>query len=133
MSSRFARDRSKSEIDSSLIGSIARRLLRWMWITAKQLPAHQGERLNDVAGTRVLPIVVETSKSAPTESRNIIQLVLDRLGSPDSSSHDAFWLAQGIKYIIESDPELATVVYERMFYHPERSEEKTVMGGGDVW
>jgi hypothetical protein len=126
-------NRSKSTSDEDLVGSIARRLIKWIWMTAKALPKHQGEQLYNVAAISVLSIVLEYSKIATAETRAIVESLLSRLGTADSSPHDAFRLAHSIENLIDADPQLAASVYQRMFSHPDSSEEKTVMGSGPVF
>ena len=111
-----------------LLGSIARRLLKWMWARAQGLTTHQSEQLRDVAGGRVLPIVIQYYATDPPASREIVESVLHRFGTSDSSSNDAFVLTREMRHIVDQEPSLAVVVYERMFSHPVQSEEKTFYG-----
>lgn len=123
-------NQSKVQNEDSQLGSISRRLLLWMWRTAEQLPKHQGDQLASIAAGRVMPVVMQLYGSDTSATREIVEVVVNRFGSPAASPHDAFVLAHEIKHVIEHDPALAVVVYQRMFSHPEQSEETTVMGGG---
>ena len=112
------------------LGSIARRLLKWMWAKAQGLRRHQSEQLRDVAGGRVLPVVIQYYATDPSASREIVESVLNRFGTSDTSSNDAFVLTREMRNIVDHDPSLAVLAYERMFSHPEQSKETTFMGSG---
>lgn len=126
-------DQQIRSVESVQIGSISRRLLAWMWNTADALPKDQGTQLTGIAAARVMPIVMQLYATDRAASHQIVESVLDRLGSPSSSSHDAFWLAHEIRHIIDNDSELAVHVYEQMFSYFEQSDETTVMGGSPVF
>lgn len=126
-------NQQRRNVENIQIGSISRRLLAWMWNSADALPKYQGTQLTGIAAGRVMPIVMQLYATDRAASHQIVESVLNRLGSPSSSSHDAFWLAHEIQHIIDNDSELAVRVYEQMFSYFEQSDETTVMGGSPVF
>jgi len=126
-------NQQRRNVENVQIGSISRRLLAWMWNSADALPKYQATQLTGIAAGRVMPIVMQLYATDRAASHQIVESVLNRLGSPSSSSHDAFWLAHEIKHIIDNDSELAVSVYEQMFSNFEQSDETTVMGGSPVF
>jgi hypothetical protein len=113
----------------SLIGTTARKLLRWMWSQAAVLKHQNALQLADIGAARVFPVLMKFYSSDPEASRQVVVDVMNRFGSSVSGSHEAFWLANAIKSIIQNDPELAVEVYRRTFRHQETSQEKTAIGG----
>lgn len=125
-------DEGKSDFDSPVIFASALALLRWMWATADALPVDRAVSVASVAAGRVLPLVIKNYSQNIVESRRVVNLLVERFGSPRSGPSEAFFLAQGLRHIIESDPDTAVDVCRRIFAFDESSQEKTKMGGSVV-
>jgi hypothetical protein len=69
---------SKIDSEDSQLGSISRRLLRWMWRTAETLPKQQADRLTGIASGQVVPIVMQMYATDSAGSREIVESVLNR-------------------------------------------------------
>jgi hypothetical protein len=129
---RLASD-SSSPSQEPVIAVTAQKLLRWMWKAAEGLDRQHALTLADIAASRALPIVVKFYAADPGGTKRIILDVLNRIGSPLSGSHEAFWLVHEITSVIENDPALAVDVYVRLHGYKEASVEATDIGGGIVF
>jgi hypothetical protein len=125
-------DEGKSDSERPAIFASALALLRWMWATGEDLPVDRAVSLASVAAGRVLPLVIKNYSQNIVESRKVVQALVERFGSPRSGPNEAFFLAQGLRHIAESDPDTAVDMCRRIFEFDESSQEKTQMGGGVI-
>ncbi len=83
-----------------------------------------------MAGLVAVPLVAKTYQSNAKESRTLLEAVLNVIGEPDFSSIDCiFRLVHEIKPLIQHDPELVGLIYQRVFGYVETSDAKTNLGG----
>lgn len=110
--------------------SAASTLLAWMWNEAAVTSSESAaEQLLGIAAGRVIPLVVRFYSLDPDRVREALQKVLDRIGRPDVSVKEAYWLANSLEVVIDVDPAFAVNVYQAIFAHEEKSQKKTDMGG----
>jgi hypothetical protein len=115
------------------LASASIQLLKWMWSQAKSNEsAHAASQLLDLAAGRVIPIVTRFYRVDPDHVRATLRLVLDRIGRPDVSANEAYWLANSLEVVIDTDPAFAVDVYEAIFAHEEKSKKRTQIGGSKV-
>jgi hypothetical protein len=110
----------------------ARNTIEWSWTFNKDRPAAQQSELASFVSGRVLPIVLQTLHSAPESSKNLVQQILNRIGTPGASSGELFWLANDMHLIVDFDPTLAATVYEAIYGYKELSEERVSISSGSV-
>jgi len=58
--------------------------------------------------------------------------VLDRIGRPDVSANEAYWLANSLAIVIDTDPAFVVDVYAAIFAHEEKSTQSTQIGSSKV-
>ena len=119
-----------SRSEGSSIGQLARNVLFWEIQPPEGLSEGQALNLASVVTGRLLPIIADTYESDPAASENAILAIVDRVGSPQSASNEAFWLTNIIPSIIQKNPSLAEKIYLRLYSYSEESEETTSLGGG---
>jgi hypothetical protein len=103
--------------------------LRWMWETARTANEVTKAQLLSIAARRLLPIILKSYWLVPEVGRSVVEDVLGRIGMPDSSADEPYWLAQGLKPLIFLDASLVSQIYARIFGYRETSQESTHMGG----
>ena len=115
------------------LASASIKLLRWMWSEAKTNQAiNDPSQLLDLAAGRVIPLVARCYRVDRDQVRGVLRSVLDRIGRPDVSANEAYWLANSLEPIIDVDPAFAVDVYEAIFAHEEKSKKPTQIGGSKV-
>lgn len=119
-----------SRFEAPSIGSLARNILFWELQPPEGLTERQALNLASVVTGRVLPIIADTYESDPAASEKAILAIANRVGSLQSASNEAFWLANIIPSVIQKSPSLAEKIYLRLYSYNEESEEITSLGGG---
>jgi hypothetical protein len=118
-----------SEEEQRKIARLAITSTRWMWAKATVLPSGSKAQLLMIAASRFLPIILKFYRTVQKEAGDLVRDVLGRIGSPDASPDEPYWVAKNIETVIDTDPELVAAVYARIFGYREESEETTHMGG----
>jgi hypothetical protein len=108
-------------------GETGRRLLTWAWGSRKD--ARFGQWFERMAGLVAVPLVAKTYQSNANESRALLEAVLNVVGEPDFPIDCIFRLVHEIKPLIQHDPELVGLIYERVFGFVETNDAKTNIGG----
>jgi hypothetical protein len=122
---------SRNEIEK--VAHLARRTLNWSWNEAeKEESLADPIALTTLVMGRLLPIVLENYKTAVNESRDMVFRLLSQFGQQNASPKNAFYLAWGIKPIIDTDPDTAEQIVKAIFGYEEHSLERTDIGGGSI-
>ncbi len=87
------------------------------------------DRLGSIKG---VDYVSKTFSSDPKKSRTLILKVLEILNEPGFDIYYFNNLCDNIKELFETDPDLASEIYLKIFGHVESSEEETSMGPQSV-
>jgi hypothetical protein len=119
-----------SEIES--VGRLSRNVLIWGVGPPEGVHERQAQNLASVATGRLLPIIADTYESDSVASEGAILEIVRRVGTPQSASNEAFWLANIMPTIIRKSPSLAEKIYLALYSQGETSEETTSMGGGVI-
>jgi len=108
-------------------GEFGRRLLGWAWTLRSDLEKRPWfERL---AGLVAIPLVAKTYATGSSEARRLFEGVLAVVGETDFPIDCIHQLTNEVGRIILHDPDLAGLIYERVFGYEESSAAKTHMGG----
>ena len=107
-------------------GIISRNLLRWAWTERAGKAEPWIERLVAVVA---IPLAAMTYETNTLESRALLRAVLSITGLPNFPVDCIYRLTDEVENIIPHDPEFVAEVYDHVFAHEERSEEKMQMGG----
>ena len=119
--------------ESRKLASASIQLLKWMWNEAKENQSMAAASLLlDLAASRVIPIVTRFYRVDSDEIRTTLRLVLDRIGRPDVSANEAYWLANSLDIVIDTDPAFVVDVFAAIFAHEEKSKRSTQIGGSKV-
>ena len=111
------------------VGTAAIDLLHSLWKIAAEAADYQGRQLTGLAAARVIPIIAKLYGVFPEAAREVLGEILGRLGNPKASASEAYWVANNINSVIETDPRFAGSIFRRVFSHEELSEETTEKGG----
>lgn len=108
-------------------GAFGRRLLAWAW-SSRSDPARK-EWFERLAGFVAIPLVAKTYTTGAEESRAEFERVLSVLGEPDFPIDCIYRLTNEVGHIVPADPDLAGLIYEKVFGYEEISDKQTHMGG----
>jgi hypothetical protein len=118
-------NRTKDEITKKICGSIARRILKWLW---QQRNANKEDWLDKLCASWVIPLVADTYSTDPEASRLLLEKVLHMIKEPAFPIQFIYRITERINKILPHDPEFVNLVYASVFGHTETSQEKTNFG-----
>ena len=105
---------------SSKFGQAARRLLNVAWEFSPPIP-----NLASIS----IRMVTKSFQSDVAASKALLNQIIQEPRFTEHAHEEAPWLAEGIKNIIDADPDFATQVYDILFERNAPSEGETLMGG----
>jgi hypothetical protein len=115
------------------LSEAAIRLLKWMWSEAESpASADRSDQLLSIAAGRVIPLVAQFYGDNVDNVKSALRIVLDRIGRPDVSTHEAYALANNIEPIIRADTAFAVEIYADIFAYKEKSQAPTQIGASKV-
>jgi hypothetical protein len=107
-------------------GEFGRGLLRWAWESRGVENRYWFER---IVALIAIPLVAKTFSADPLESKRLFEQILQVIGEPGFPVDCIFRLANEIPQLTPHAPDFVGSIYERVFGHEEKSEEKTNIGG----
>lgn len=114
----------KNEI-VKITGQTSRNIFKWIW---SQREDKKNSWLDNLGGRLLVPLVSKTFWTDQSESRSLLEKVLELPKEENFPIDYLYRLTAEIEKIWPFDADFVATIYEAVFTHYETSEEKTNMG-----
>jgi len=108
-----------------ITGQTGRNIFKWSW---RQREEKKNAWLDNLGGRLLVPLVSKTFWTNQSESRSLLEKVLELSKEENFPIDYLYSLTTEIKKIWPFDPDFVASIYGSVFTHYETSEEKTNMG-----
>ena len=85
--------------------------------------------IQGIGANWAVPVVAKTYFCDKGNSQSLLRQVLEQIKKPNFHIQFVYQLVENIDTIVACDPQFASIIYQKIFQHQEKSNEKTHMGG----